>query len=119
MTISLIQVPGLTFNDIGPSQKRYMLRGVQSQGQQQVAVYFDEVPLPGIQDEASDSGSQTTDLKLYDLARVEVLKGPQGTAFGANSQTGTVRLISNKPNLDKLEGSVRGDLSGTGLPPEL
>ena len=107
------QVPGLTFNDVGPGQKRYILRGVQSPGQQQVAVYFDEVPLPGIQQEASDSGSQTTDLKLYDLARVEVLKGPQGTAFGANSQTGTVRIISNKPNLDKLEGSVRGDLSDT------
>ena len=107
------QVPGLTFKSKGPGEKRYVLRGVQSAGQQQVAVYFDEVPLPGIQQEASDSGSQTTDLKLYDLARVEVLKGPQGTVFGANSQTGTVRYISNKPKLDKLEGSVRLDLSQT------
>ena len=72
------QVPGLTFNDIGPSQKRYILRGVQSQGQQQVAVYFDEVPLPGIQDEASDSGSQTTDLKLYDFGTSRSSQRPSG-----------------------------------------
>ena len=107
------QVPGLTFSDRGPGEKRYIVRGVQSAGQQQVAVYYDEVPLPGVQDSVSNSGSQTTDLKIYDMARVEVLKGPQGTAFGANSQTGTLRFITNKPKLDEFEGSIRGDVSGT------
>lgn len=107
------QVPGLTFNDGGPGERRYIIRGVQSAGQQQVAVYYDEVPLPGVQSSTSDSGSQTTDLKIYDMARVEVLRGPQGTTFGANSQTGTVRFITNKPNLNELEASVRGDVSAT------
>jgi iron complex outermembrane receptor protein len=105
------QVPGLTFTDQGPGEKRYIIRGVQSGGQQQVAVYYDEVALPGVQGAGSDSGSQTTDLKIYDMERVEVLKGPQGTVFGANSQTGTVRFISNKPNLYELEASINGDTS--------
>jgi iron complex outermembrane receptor protein len=105
------QVPGLTFTDEGPGEKRYIVRGIQSGGQQQVAVYYDEVPLPGVQGAGSNSGSQTTDLKIYDMERIEVLKGPQGTVFGANSQTGTVRFISAKPNLDELEATISGDAS--------
>lgn len=100
------QVPGLTFSDEGAGQKRYVLRGIQSAGQQQVAVYYDETPLPGIQGASGNSGSQTSDLKLYDLERVEVLKGPQGTTFGANSQMGTVRFILNKPDLSEFGGSI-------------
>ncbi len=98
------QVPGLTFNDQSPGERRYIIRGIQSAGQQQVAVYYDEVALPGVQSSTSDSGSQTPDLKLFDIERVEVLRGPQGTTFGANSQSGTVRIISKKPNLSELEG---------------
>jgi len=101
------RVPGLTFTDQGPGLKRYTLRGIQSAGQEQVAVYYDEVPVPGIQSSTGDSGSQIGDLQLYDMARVEVLKGPQSTTFGANSQTGAVRFITNKPNLGKIEGSVK------------
>jgi outer membrane receptor protein involved in Fe transport len=101
------QVPGLTFNDTGQGEKRYILRGVQSAGQEQVAIYFDEVPAPGIQSSSGDSGSQAPDLMLVDLERIEVLKGPQGTTFGANSQTGVVRFIAKKPQLDKLGGQVK------------
>ncbi|MEP7246373.1 MAG: TonB-dependent receptor, partial [Gammaproteobacteria bacterium] len=101
------QVPGLTFNDTGPGEKRYILRGVQSAGQEQVAVYYDEIPAPGIQSSSGDSGSQTTDFQLYDMERIEVLKGPQGTTFGANSQTGAVRFIANKPDLKEVSGSVK------------
>ena len=100
-------VPGLTFNDQGPGEKRYVLRGIQSPGQEQVAIYFDEVPAPGIQSSTGDSGDQAPDLKLIDTERIEVLKGPQGTTFGANSQTGVVRFISKKPNLDEVNGFVQ------------
>ncbi len=102
------RVPGLTFTDQGPGQKRYTLRGVQSAGQEQVAVYYDEVPVPGIQSSTGDSGSQIGDLQLYDLERVEVLKSPQSTTFGANSQTGAVRFILKKPELTELAGSAQG-----------
>lgn len=107
------QVPGLTFNDGGPGEKRYIIRGIQSAGQEQVSVYYDEVPMAGVQSSTSDSGSQTTDLKIYDIARVEVLRGPQGTTFGANSQSGTVRFVTNKPVMNEVEGSVSGELSAT------
>lgn len=105
------QVPGLTFNDEGAGQKRYVVRGIRSAGQEQVAVYYDEVPLPGIQGASGDSGSQTTDLKLFDMERIEVLKGPQGTTFGANSQIGTLRFIMNKPQMNEFDArvNVRGN----------
>lgn len=105
------QVPGLTFTDNGPGEKRYIIRGIQSAGQQQVAVYYDEVPIPGVQDAGSNSGSQTTDLKIIDMERVEVLKGPQGTIFGANSQSGTVRFITAKPNLEEFEATITPEFS--------
>ena len=107
------QVPGLTFIDQSPGERRYVLRGIQSAGQQQVAVYYDEVPLPGVQSSTSDSGSQTTDLKLYDMERVEVLRGPQGTVFGANSQAGTVRFITKQPVLGEFEAYTNAELSQT------
>jgi outer membrane receptor protein involved in Fe transport len=107
------QVPGLTFLDNSPGERRYVVRGIQSAGQQQVAVYYDEVPLPGVQSSTSDSGSQTTDLKLYDMERVEVLRGPQGTVFGANSQGGTVRFITTQPVLGTFEGYASAELSRT------
>lgn len=107
------QVPGLTFLDQSPGQRRYVIRGVQSAGQQQVSVYYDEVPLPGVQSSTSNSGSQTTDLKLYDMERVEVLRGPQGTVFGANSQAGTVRFITKQPILGEFEAYTNAELSQT------
>ena len=106
-------VPGLTFLDGSPGQRRYVVRGIQSAGQQQVAVYYDEVPLPGVQSSSSNSGSQTTDLKLYDMERVEVLRGPQGTVFGANSQGGTVRFLTRQPVLGEFEGYASAELSRT------
>ena len=107
------QIPGLTFLDTSPGERRYVIRGVQSAGQQQVAVYYDEVPLPGVQSSTSDSGGQTTDLKLFDMERVEVLRGPQGTVFGANSQGGTVRFITVQPVLGEWESYFGAELSRT------
>ena len=107
------QVPGLTFLDTGPGQRRYVMRGIQSAGQQQVAVYYDEVPLPGIQSSTSNSGSQTTDLKLFDMERVEALRGPQGTTYGANSQSGTMRFITAKPDLEGFSATVGGQFGQT------
>ena len=45
-----------------------------------------------------DGGGRTPDIGAYDIERVEVLKGPQGTLFGASSMSGTLRIISNKPD---------------------
>jgi len=107
------QIPGLTFLDTSPGERKYVIRGIQSAGQQQVSVYYDEVPLPGVQSSTSDSGAQTTDLKLYDMERVEVLRGPQGTVFGANSQGGTVRFLTAQPVMGEWESYVSAELSRT------
>ena len=108
-----LQVPSLSFIDGGAGEKRIIVRGVNSAGQQQVGLYFDEAALPGMNTSTSNSGQFTPDLRLYDVQRIEVLRGPQGTAFGANSQTGTIRIITNKPKLDVWEGGVHGQLSTT------
>lgn len=78
-----------------------------------VGIYLDEQPITTI--------NGAVDLHIYDLARVEVLSGPQGTLFGASSEAGTIRLISNKPDFEKLSGGydlklnkyTAGDFGGT------
>ncbi len=100
-------VAGLTVADLGPGQSQVAIRGVSS-GQvvrdetsrkESVGVYLD------------DSGISlalfTPDLELFDLARVEVLRGPQGTLFGSGSLGGTLRYITNQPDLTRIEGSAQ------------
>ncbi len=102
--------PGLVVTDAGPGQRRVSLRGVRSSGEPQVAIYYDEAPLAGAPGTTSDSGGNQGDLALFDIERVEVLKGPQGTLYGASSMGGAVRIIYAKPE-DRLAASV--DLIGS------
>src|SRR5450631_1652742 len=76
--------------------------GNHSGSQPTVGTYFDEQPLTTI--------DGTVDMHTYDIARVEVLEGPQGTLYGASSEAGTIRIISNKPDPTKFEASYQ--LSG-------
>ncbi len=106
----LIQMPGVTAGGVGPGQNTIYIRGVASTTPNltssgvaglapNVALYLDEQPL-------SQPG-RNLDVYAADLARVEVLKGPQGTLFGASSQAGTVRLITNKPDPSGFSGRVK------------
>jgi outer membrane receptor protein involved in Fe transport len=70
-----------------------------------VAVYLDDTPI-------SVQG-QTPDLKIYDLERVEILRGPQGTLYGAGSMSGTIRFITAKPNPHSFFGTFEATASGT------
>ena len=97
-------VAGLTIADLGPGQSQMAIRGISS-GQvirdqpgvkEQVGVYLDESPI--------SVALFTPDLELFDLERIEVLRGPQGTLFGAGSEAGTVRYITTQPKLGVLEG---------------
>jgi outer membrane receptor protein involved in Fe transport len=112
----LIQMPGITAGGSGPGQNTIYIRGVASTTPNlttsgvaglapNVALYIDEQPL-------SQPG-RNLDLYVADLNRIEVLKGPQGTLFGASSQAGTVRLITNKPDPSGFSGSVKVDTSVT------
>ncbi len=101
-------IPGLSVFDQGPGDKRYILRGVNATGAGTVGLYLDEVVITG--ENAQDGGGRQPDIKLFDIDRVEVLKGPQGTTFGSSSLSGTIRYITNKPNLTEPELNLNATL---------
>jgi iron complex outermembrane receptor protein len=106
-------VAGLTFADYGPGDKRYIIRGINSAGEAQVATYYDNVPMSGMGGAATSFGGQQADLDLYDVQQIEVLRGPQGTLYGSNSQSGVIRFVTNKPRLDRYAASLLLDGSQT------
>lgn len=94
-----VNVAGFSVQNLGPGQSQVAMRGA-SAGQvardqpgvkEQVGAYLDDVPI--------SLSLFTPDLDLFDVSRVEVLRGPQGTLFGSGSLSGTVRYISNQPEL--------------------
>ncbi|MDQ3139434.1 MAG: TonB-dependent receptor, partial [Pseudomonadota bacterium] len=104
-------VAGLSVQNLGPGQSQVSVRGV-SAGQvvrdqpgvkEQVGIYLDESVI--------SLSLFTPDLDLFDLNRVETLRGPQGTLFGSGSVGGTIRYITNQPNMDAIEGKVEGNLN--------
>jgi outer membrane receptor protein involved in Fe transport len=106
-------VPGLSMRSAGPGLTEYDARGLASNGgaAPTVGFYLDEIPLspPAL----SQSGKVVIDPNLYDIDRVEVLRGPQGTLYGSGSMGGTVKVITAQPKLNKFEGSAQTTLSQT------
>ncbi|MCR8922085.1 TonB-dependent receptor [Dasania sp. GY-MA-18] len=109
-------LPGVNAGGRGPGQSTIFIRGMATDSSDQtsveigapvpnVALYLDEQPV--------SSTGRNLDVYAADLERVEVLPGPQGTLFGASSQAGTVRLITNKPQLNEFSGGVDVSLSTT------
>ena len=104
-------VPSLNFQDLGPGDKRYILRGVNSVGASPVGVYFDEVVISA--SNANDGGGRNADLKLIDLQSIEVLKGPQSTLYGGNSMAGLIKYVPVKPDFKEMGGFVDAVYSTT------
>lgn len=104
-------VPGVTFKDLGPGEKTIVTRGLVSTGSATTAVYFDETNITAFND--GEGGGRNVDFKLFDLERIEILRGPQGTLYGASALGGTVRIIPAKPNLSEWSASVEGEYSQT------
>lgn len=106
-------VPGLSSKSGGPGQNEFIIRGLSSTAgvAPTVSFYMDEIPInpPA----ASSSGKSSIDPSLYDLSRVEVLRGPQGTLYGASSLGGTIKLVTNKPDLSDFDWSAR--VSGSNI----
>ena len=109
-------LPNVVAQGTGPGQNEIFIRGAATsqtiltlssvQGlQPSVALYQDEQPV-ALQ-------GRNLDVYVTDLARVEVLPGPQGTLFGASSQAGTVRLITNKPNHSEFQAGFDTSISST------
>lgn len=104
-------VAGLTVQNLGPGQSQVSVRGV-SAGQiardqpgvkEQVGVYLDE--------SVTALSLFTPDFDLFDLNRIETLRGPQGTLFGSGSVGGTLRYITNQPKLDRVEGLAEANVN--------
>src|SRR5262245_40551218 len=91
--------PSIQVNNRGVGDNQIIVRGIASSGKPTVGMYFDEAVITGL---GLDGGSDNQpNIQLHDMERVEILKGPQGTLFGAGSMSGTVRFITNKPDLSK------------------
>ncbi len=112
----LMQLPNVTAGGTGPGQNTIYIRGLASTTPNlttagvaglapNVSLYLDEQPI-------SQPG-RNLDVYAADLNRIEVLSGPQGTLFGASSQAGVVRLITNKPDLSGFHASFKGGTSFT------
>jgi outer membrane receptor protein involved in Fe transport len=98
-------IPGLSSFRYGPGGQEYIqLRGISnSSGAQTVGQYLDEVPI------ISDSQGQSLDIRLLDMERVEVLRGPQATLYGEGSMGGTIRYITASPDLYEFSGAFEGE----------
>jgi iron complex outermembrane receptor protein len=97
-------LPSVSYQTTGTGSAKLYMRGVSSGGDgvhsgspPSVGVYLDEQPVTTIQG--------MLDLHMYDIARVEALAGPQGTLYGASSEAGTLRIITNKPEFNVLKGA--------------
>ena len=95
-------LPSVSFNSLGPGEAQVYIRGVSDGGdgnasgsQPSVGIYLDEQPVTAI--------GRNLDVHIYDVSRIEVLGGPQGTLYGANSQAGTIRIITNAPDPSAFE----------------
>lgn len=103
-------LPSVSIQTSQPGSTRIYMRGVASGGDgnhsgplPSVGVYLDEQPVTTI--------GGTLPIHFYDIARVESLAGPQGTLYGASSQAGTIRIITNKPSTAGFEGRVDGEIN--------
>jgi iron complex outermembrane receptor protein len=108
-------LPSVTFKTLGPGQAELFFRGITSGADglhagalPTTGVYLDEIPVTTI--------ASTLDVHTYDIARVEALAGPQGTLYGASSLSGTLRIITNKPDPTAFSASydVKADKYGRG-----
>jgi iron complex outermembrane recepter protein len=106
-------VPGVAVSSAGPGQAQYEIRGLSAAGGESptIGFYLNETPITP--PAAATTGKSAVDPDLYDLARVEVLRGPQGTLYGAGSLGGTVKLVSNSPDPSGFYGSAQTSVSQT------
>jgi len=106
-------VPGLNIQQATPGQTRVVLRGINTGGASPtVAIYVDDTPF-GASTGQSNGATAAGDIDAFDIERIEVLRGPQGTLYGANSLGGVVKYITAAPKLDRLEGKVQGGVEAT------
>jgi outer membrane receptor protein involved in Fe transport len=107
-------VPGLQYTSQGAGTSQISMRGVTSGADvsSTVGIYVDEVPY-GSSSAFANGPRRALDVGLFDLDRVEVLRGPQGTLYGASSMGGVLKYVMSKPSLDDFEGKAQAGISTT------
>ena len=106
-------VPGLQVDQSTPGAGRLILRGLNTGGvASTVAVYVDETPF-GSSSALANGGVLAGDFDTFDVARIEVLRGPQGTLYGASSLGGLLKFVTNAPDPTKVEARARGTIEST------
>lgn len=106
-------VPGLTSVSSGPGQSQIVIRGVNAvriihnapQTRSLAGLYIDEMPI--------SVAGYNPDLGVVDIERIEVLRGPQGTLYGASSMAGTIRVVTAKPDTEEFSGNFGANVSHT------
>ncbi|KRB95256.1 MULTISPECIES: TonB-dependent receptor [unclassified Sphingomonas] len=108
-------VPGLQYVSQGAGTSQISMRGVTSGADvsSTVGIYVDEVPY-GSSSAFANGARRALDVGLFDLDRVEVLRGPQGTLYGASSMGGVLKYVMRKPSLTQFEGKAQAGISSTG-----
>jgi iron complex outermembrane recepter protein len=108
--IALI-TPGVTFTRGNSGTTQIAIRGISSDsGASTTGVYIDDTP---VQSRVIGFSSTTIFPNVFDLERIEILRGPQGTLFGAGSEGGTIRFITPQPSLTEYTDYTRGELGFT------
>lgn len=107
------ETPGVVLNRASANFNNFTARGIATNGynanlQSTVAIYIDELPI------SANGNSTILDPSLYDVERVEFLRGPQGTLFGSGSLAGALRILTRAPDPNVLEGSFLADVGITG-----
>lgn len=107
------ETPGVVLNKPTANFNNFTARGIATNGyganlQSTVAIYIDELPISTI------GNTTVLDPNLYDLERVEFLRGPQGTLFGSGSLSGALRILTKSPDLDEYDASALVDFGLTG-----
>jgi len=101
-------VPGLSLTETRPGSTRITLRGINTGGvASTIGIYFDDVPF-GSSTGLANGSISAGDFDTFDVARVEVLRGPQGTLYGASSLGGVLKFVPNRPRNDRFEARLLG-----------
>jgi outer membrane receptor protein involved in Fe transport len=104
-------VPNLNLTQGQFGTSRISIRGINAAGDATTGLYYDEVPVTGPSGTTQDAGNNAADLNLFDVSRVEVLRGPQGTLYGSSSMAGTLRVIFNKPDVSRVAAAGEAQIS--------
>ena len=105
----IARISGITTIDNGPGNNTFIIRGIQADGGPIVGVYYDEILGTGAAPTGNNGGQP--DIRVVDIEQVEIVRGPQGTLYGAGSIGGIVKYVLKKPVMDELSASIITDIA--------